>query len=58
MDASEKVAAAVAERDAATRAAEEARADADARVAAAELEAGERIERELAAAKAAHEREL
>lgn len=58
VDASEKVAAAAAERDAATRAAEEARADADARIAAAELKAGERIEQELAAAKAAHEREL
>lgn len=58
LGASEKVAAAVAERDAATRAAEEARADADARIATAELEAGERIERELAAAKAAHEHEL
>lgn len=58
VDASEKVAAAAAERDAAARAAEEARADADARIAAAELEAGERIEQELAAAKAAHEREL
>lgn len=58
VDASEKVAAAAAERDAATRAAEEARADADARIATAELEAGERIEQELAAAKAAHEREL
>ena len=58
VDASEKVAAAVAERDAATRAAEEARADADARIAAAELEARERIEQELADAKAAHEREL
>lgn len=57
-DASEKVAAAAAERDAATRAAEEARADADARIAAAELEAGERIEQEVAAVKAAHEREL
>lgn len=58
VDASERVAAAAAERDAATRAAEEACADADARIATAELEAGERIERELAAAKAAHEREL
>ncbi len=58
VDASEKVAAAAAERDAAARAAEEAHADADARAAAAELEAGERIEQELAAAKAAHEREL
>lgn len=58
VDAGEKVAAAAAERDAAARAAEEARADADARIAAAELEAGERIEQELAAAKAAHEREL
>lgn len=58
VDASEKVAAAAAERDAAARAAEEARADADARIAAAELEAGERIEQELAAAKAAHEREF
>lgn len=58
VDASERVAAAAAERDAAARAAEEARADADARIAAAELEAGERIEQELADAKAAHEREL
>ena len=58
VDAGEKVAAAVAERDAATRAAEEARADADERIAAAELEAGKRIEQELAAAQVAHEREL
>lgn len=58
VDASEKVAAVAAERDAATRAAEEARADVDARIAAAELEAEERIEQELAAAKATHEHEL
>ena len=58
MDASEKVAAAAAERDAATRAAEEARADADARIAAAELEAGERIEQEVADVRAACEHEL
>ena len=58
MDANEKVAAAAAERDAATRAAEEARADADARIAAAGLEAGERIEQEVAAVRAACEREV
>lgn len=58
MDASEKVAAAAAERDAATRAAEEARADVDARIAAAELEAGERIEQEVADVRAACEHEL
>ena len=58
VDASEKIAAAVAERDAATRAAEDARADADARIAAAELEAGERIEQEVAAARAACEHEV
>ena len=58
VDANEKVAAAVAERDAATRAAEEARADADARIAAAEVEAGERVEQEVAAAKAACEHEV
>ena len=57
-DADARIAAAVAERDAATRAAEEARADADARIAAAELEAGERIEQEVAAAHAACEREV
>lgn len=51
-------AAAAAERDAATRAAEEARADADARIAAAGLEAGERIEQEVAAVRAACEREV
>lgn len=49
---------AAAERDAAARAAEEARADADARIAAAGLEAGERIEREVAAVRAACEREV
>ena len=43
---------------AATRAAEDARADADARIAAAELAARERIEQEVAVVKAAHEREL
>ena len=58
VDANEKVATAAAERDAATRAAEEARADADARIAAAELEAGERIEQEVAAVRAACEREV
>ena len=58
MDANEKVAAAAAERDAAARAAEEARADADARIAAAGLEAGERIEQEVAAVRAACEREV
>ena len=58
VDASEKIAAAAAERDAATRAAEEARADADARITAAELEAGERIEQEVSAARAACEREV
>lgn len=49
---------AAAEHDAAARAAEEARADADARIAAAGLEAGERIEREVAAVRAACEREV
>lgn len=49
---------AAAERDAAARAAEEARADADARIAAAGLEAGERIEQEVAAVRAACEREV
>ena len=58
MDANEKVATAAAERDAAARAAEEARADADARIAAAGLEAGERIEQEVAAVRAACEREV
>lgn len=58
VDANEKVATAAAERDAAARAAEEARADADARIAAAGLEAGERIEQEVAAVRAACEREV
>ena len=57
-DANEKVATAAAERDAAARAAEEARADADARIAAVGLEAGERIEQEVAAVRAACEREV
>lgn len=56
--AAEAADAAAAERDAATRAAEEARADADARIATAELEAGERIEREVADVRAACEHEL
>lgn len=58
VDANEKVATAAAERDAAARAAEEARADADARIAAVGLEAGERIEQEVAAVRAACEREV
>ena len=58
MDANEKVATAAAERDAAARAAEEARADADARIAAAGLEAGERIEQEVAAVRAEMQQRL